>query len=145
MRPGSMLFAGVVAAMIAGSSALQAQEGQGGAKPQDTAKGKTVQLTGCLSKGTDAGSFTLNNASEASAAKETSKPAEAKSYHLMTKDASLALEKHVGHTVQISGTIDPSSMGAAKSAPAASGAAGKAGDMPHVTVTAMKHIAPSCK
>jgi hypothetical protein len=136
-----MVFAGIVAAVLAGSSALQAQATQ---KPgQDTAKGKSVQLTGCLAKGTDAGSFMLNNATEASASKEAAKGAAAKSYHLVAKDSSLKLADHVGHTVEITGTVEP--MGAAKSSAAASGAAGKAGDMPHVTVTAMKHVAGSCK
>ena len=146
MRAGSMLFAGVVAVMLVGSSVLQGQEAQGASKPaQETSKGKSLQLTGCLEKGADAGSFMLNAATEPSAAKETSKAAESKNYHVMTKDASLALDKHVGHTVQITGTIDPSAMGAAKSAPGATGTTGKAGDMPHVTVTALKHVAASCK
>ena len=116
--------------------------------PQD-AKAKTTMVTGCLAKGADATTFTLSDAMPATADKEQSKEApksaEARSYLVVVKDTSLKLESHVGHKVTLTGTVDESAGGAAKTdAPAATGTSGKGGATPNLSVTALKMVAPSC-
>lgn len=97
----------------------------------------------------------------------------AKRYQVMAKESSLKLTDHVGHTVTITGTVEEmggSTTGAAKgggtgstggasgsaagavgSTGGASGASGtpkagsgKAGSMPHLMATSMKHVSPTC-
>jgi hypothetical protein len=99
----------------------------------------------------------LNNAtSGGAAAKEGAAAtagagAQAKSYHVMPK-GDVKLDAHVGHTVELTGTVDQSkagttrgTTGATAGAPgAAGGSAGKSADMPHLTVTAMKHVSAKC-
>ena len=119
---------------------------------EDAKKGKTTTVTGCLAKGTDANSFTLSDAMPATAAKEQSKEApksaEMKSYQVMAKDASLKLADHVGHKVTLTGTVEEMSFKPAPDSKAGGGAAstekGKAGSMPHLMVTSMKHVAATC-
>jgi hypothetical protein len=137
MKRGLMVMVGVVAVALAAAGGVLA------AQATQDAKQKTMQLTGCLAKGTDAGSFVLNDATPATTGKEETKTAakaETKSYHLMPKDT-VKLDAHVGHRIEV--TVEEAA-GTAKPA-TTTGTSGKAGDMPHVTVTAMKHIAPKCQ
>ena len=167
-----MMVAGTVAALAAWSAAPV--QGQAATTPaQDTksaqgtkaadAKGKTMQLTGCLGKGADANSFVLSNAmastgAAASAGKDAkadaSLHADMKSYRVTAKE-DLKLTGHVGHKVELTGQVDPSAAGsmgsakpgdtgAAKSGAGATGSTGTSGTMPQLTVTAMKHIAATC-
>jgi hypothetical protein len=136
MKRRLVVMVGVVAVALAAAGGVLA------AQATQDAKQKTMQLTGCLAKGTDAGSFVLNDATPATTGKEETKTAakaETKSYHLMPKDT-VKLDAHVGHRIEV--TVEEAA-GTAK--PGATGTSGKAGDMPHVTVTAMKHIAPKCQ
>ena len=153
-----MIAAGALASLVAwaGAPARAAQTPE--------TKGKTVSLTGCLAKGETADSFTLNKATMAGdkaaaagaagektgAAGEKTGAADAQgaTYHL-TPGKVQKMEAHVGHTVQITGTIDASHD--KSKAPGTSGATGAGGGttktkpaMQHVTVTGMKHIAGSC-
>ena len=181
MKRAMTVFSGIAAVVIAASTgALQAQggqaaqgsqAGQSAKPPSDAAKSQAVQLTGCLAKGTEANSFVLNNATQAStAAGESGKSAATRSYHLTAKE-DLKLAGHVGHRVEITGTTSataaastgaktgataagtgagsatrggPTGSGAGAGAAAGSGAGAKAGEMQHVTVTGMKHIAATC-
>ena len=135
---------GIGVSIVACAAAVAAAQ----APAQDTQKGKTVMVTGCLAAGADAKSFTLNDAMPATADKEQSKEApksgEMKSYKV-TADESLKLESHVGHRVTLTGTVEEPSAGAAT--PGAAGTAGTAGGgkpAASLTVTAMKHISPTC-
>lgn len=155
-----LIIAGGLASLVAWAGA-PAQAGQ---QTQD-AKGKTVTLTGCLAKGETADSFVLNKATMAGdkgAATGTSgasgttgagekagaKDAQAAAYHLMPGKVE-KMEAHVGHTVQITGTMEAmdksKSYGGSGSTTTGTGAAAK--DKPamqHVTVTGMKHISGTC-
>ena len=144
MKRQKLVGLGLVVALASwAGSGIQAQ-----GAAQD-AKAKTTTVTGCLAKGADATTFTLSDAMPATADKEQSKDApksaEARSYLVVVKDASLKLESHVGHKVTLTGTVDESAGGAAKTgAPAATGTSGKGGAMPNLSVTALKMVSPSC-
>ncbi len=138
------VMTGMAASVLVWATATAAQT----PPPQD-AKAKTLTLTGCLAKGEDANSFVLNKAMPVTAAKDPAKDqskgqADAKAYHLMPTDA-VKLAGHVGHTVEITGTMDAMAGGMAKPGAAGSTPAAKPGaSMPHLTVTAMKHVSPTC-
>ena len=145
MKRQEFVGLGLVVALVSwAGNAVQAQ-----GAPQD-AKAKTTTVTGCLAKGADATSFTLSDAMPATADKEQSKEApksaEMKSYHVVVKDTSLKLADHVGHKVTLTGTVEDSAAGALESgrAPGPAGTSGKAGAMPNLSVTSMKHVAPTC-
>jgi len=137
-----VLMTSVAAALLVWASAPAAQM-----KPDE--KAKPVTLSGCLAKGTDATSFVLNNAMPvAAAAKDPAKDAPAaghsahgasKSYHVMPS-GSVKLDAHVGHMVELTGQVDAAKPAAPGSAPAAKADT----SMPHLTVTAMKHVAAKC-
>jgi hypothetical protein len=139
-----LVIAGAVASLIAGADVL-AQAGQ-----ERESKDKTVTLTGCLAKGETADSFTLTNARMGGSAtgttgeKAAGKEAAAATYQLSPGKVQ-KLEAHVGHTVEITGTLDasPSAKSGASSDTAASASKGKA-PAQHVTVTGMKHISGTC-
>jgi len=175
-----MMVAGTLAAVAAWSAAPV--QGQGASTPaQDTkaaqgmkapdAKGKTMQLTGCLGKGADANSFVLSDAMASTGAAmagkdkaDASMHADMKSYRVTAKE-DLKLTGHVGHKIEVTGQVDSSAAGssgmgsgaagsmgsaktgdtgAAKPGTGASASMGKSGAMPHLMVTSMKHISPTC-
>ena len=135
---------GVGVSIVACAAAVAAAQ----APAQDADKAKTVTVTGCLAKGADATSFTLNDAmpgaAEKEQAKEAPKSSEMRSYRV-TAAESLKLEGHVGHRVTLTGTVEEASAGAA--APGAAGTSGTAGGgkpAARLTATSMKHISPTC-
>lgn len=81
---------------------------QGAATGQDTTKKgmKDVTVTGCVSEGTG-GQYMLTNATMSGAMKsETKTEMKPMSFNLMGGE----LKAHVGHKVEVSGTMDPSKM-----------------------------------
>ncbi len=145
MKRQAFVGLGLVVSLVSwAGSGLQAQ-----AAPQDAKAAKPTTVTGCLAKGADATTFTLSDAMPATAdkeqSKEAAKSAEMRTYHVVVKDTTLKLADHVGHRVTLTGTIEDSAAGASKAgAPGAAGTTGKGGAMPNLSVTAMKHVAPSC-
>ena len=136
---------GVAASIVA--CAVAVATAQPPAPAQDAQKAKTVTVTGCLAKGPDATSFTLNDAMPAAAEKEQSKEApksgEMRSYRVSAPE-SLKLEGHVGHRISLTGTVDETT-GTAKPGPAGtSGAAGGGKPTASLAATSMKHISPTC-
>jgi hypothetical protein len=134
---------GVGVSIVACAAVAAAQ-----APAQDADKGKTVTVTGCLAKGADATSFTLNDAMPGAAEKEQAKDApkssETRSYRV-TAAESLKLESHVGHRVTLTGTVEEASAGAATPGTAGtSGTAGGGKPTARLTATSMKHISPTC-
>ena len=131
-------------------AAAVAAHAQAPAPAQDAQKAKTVSITGCLSAGADAKTFTLSDAMPATADKEQSKEApkaaDMKSYRVTVGESSVKLTDHVGHKVTLTGTVEETTTAAAGGAgtPGAAGTTGGAKPMPSLTVTAMKHIAPTC-
>jgi hypothetical protein len=142
-----VVIAGALASLIAWSGA-PAQADQ--ADQAREAKGKSVTLTGCLAKGDTADSFTLTNARTAGAtAGTTGEKGAAKesaaTYHV-SPGKTLKMEAHVGHTVEITGTVEamPGDK-SAKPGEAAPGASAKTkAGMQHVMVTSFKHVSGTC-
>jgi hypothetical protein len=135
---------GVGVSIVACAAAVAAAQ----APAQDAQKAKTVTVTGCLAKGADATSFTLNDAMPGAAEKQQSKEApkstEMRSYRVSAPE-SLKLEGHVGHRITLTGTVEEGAAGSAT--PGAAGTAGTAGGgkpMATLTATSMKHISPTC-
>jgi hypothetical protein len=112
----------LAAAFAVGLSAQQPPQ-----TPSQTAdKDKTVTLTGCVRAGDQPGSFVLANAKpddKAPSATGTSgttpapdtKGLENATLRLIGAPASVNLSEHVGHTVQVTGTVAPSEKAAATS------------------------------
>ena len=139
---------GVGLSIVVCAAAVAAGQAPAQAPAQDAQKAKTVTVTGCLAKGADATSFTLNDAMPGAAEKEQSKEApkstEMRSYRVSAPE-SLKLEGHVGHRITLTGTVEEGAAGSAT--PGAAGTAGTAGGgMPTATLaaTSMKHISPTC-
>lgn len=112
-------------------------------------KGGTKTLTGCLQKGTEAGTYMLTNVTGGPAATN-------KDWKLIEAPASLKLDDHVGHKVSITGSVV--GVGAAtkveeKSTTTTTGT-GKTETTKtsmseeamhrHLKVSSMKHIAGTC-
>jgi hypothetical protein len=139
-----LMSLGVGVSIVGFAAAVAAEQ----APAQDAQKAKTVTVTGCLAKGADATSFTLNDAMPAAAEKEQSKEApkssEMRSYRV-TAPESLKLEGHVGHRITLTGTVEETTAGTAK--PGAAGTSGTAGGgkpAASLAATSMKHISPTC-
>jgi len=102
--------------------------------PSQTAdKDKTVTLTGCVRAGDQPGSFVLANAkaddktpgatgTSGTTATPDAKALENATLRLIGAPASVNLSEHVGHTVQVTGTVAPSekAMGGSGTDPAKS-------------------------
>ena len=161
-----MWCAVMFAAAVATAGAQGGATGTPEQKPMDkSASGKEVTLTGCLQADANKTMFWLSDAGTAGEAKsETGAPASTtagkasdmkKSYRL-TPAASVSLQPHVGHKVEITGTIDKSAgasaRGTAGAETPAAGATGTAGseakrleNAPQVNVSAVKHVSPTCQ
>jgi len=94
-----------------------------GARAQDAAAPKEHSMTGCLAKGTEAGTYTLTDLEKGP-----------KSVGIVSSTANLA--PHVGHKVELTGTAVP-----VKDAEADP----KVPKAPHyMKITAVKMISPTC-
>ena len=141
-----LMSLGVGLSIVVCAAAVAAAHAPAQAPAQDAQKAKTVTVTGCLAKGADATSFTLNDAMPAAAEKEQSKEApkssEMRSYRVSAPE-SLKLEGHVGHRITLTGTVDEA--GTAKPGPAGtSGTPGGGKPTATLAATSMKHISPTC-
>jgi hypothetical protein len=98
----------------------------GASGPAQADAGKTASYTGCLAKGDEAGTFELTNVGEAK-----------DEYELVGggKD----LEAHVGHKVEVKGSLISDKEAAAAGHKTEGETAHK-----HLRVTSMSHIAASC-
>jgi hypothetical protein len=111
-----MKYSMVVALLVSSAIALAV-----GARAQDAPKEHS--MTGCLAKGTEAGTFMLTDLEKGP-----------KSVGVVSSTANLA--PHVGHKVELTGTAVP-----AKDAEADS----KVPKAPHyMKITALKMISPTC-
>ena len=117
-----------------------------------TKKGGSKTLTGCLQKGTEAGTYMLTNVSGGPAADN-------KEWRLMDAPAALKLDDHVGHKVAVTGSV--MGVGVATKvehkATTTAGSPADAADVKvetkttmkehadrHLMVKSMKHIAGTC-
>jgi hypothetical protein len=152
------------AAMFAAAVATAGAQGGAGApeqKPMDKPAGaKETTLTGCLQADANKTMFWLSDAgtagapkSETGAAASAGKASDMKKTYRLSPASSVSLQPHVGHKVEITGTIDPASArgtaGAETPAPGATGTAGSEAkrleNAPQVNVTAVKHVSPTCQ
>jgi hypothetical protein len=120
-------------------------------KAAETKKEGTKTLTGCLQKGTEAGTFTLTNVTGGPAATN-------KDWELMDIPASLKMDEHVGHKVSVTGSVVGVGAAAKMEGEATSttpaGGTGKTDTTKtgmsdeamhrHLKVSSMKHIAATC-
>jgi hypothetical protein len=112
--------------------------------PASAERGSTT-LTGCLKAGPEPDSFILTNigAGSDTAQKSESAPGELAKTDLSYKlsaDSGVKLKDHVGHKVEVTGTLAGKGF---SSSPPASTEKPKA-EMSNLKVTAIKHISPSC-
>lgn len=121
---------------------------------KQTAQSKTLRLVGCLASVTAPGggalpnNALLNNAVPVVSAEEHAKMTDTVvvnkpkpvSYELSAAP-SVSLAKHIGHKVEIFGSITPSPHGNPDIVPPQGG---KHGLREHVTVTSLTHVAAKC-
>jgi len=148
-----LLLVGLGAAL--GYTSTAAQSASTEAKDKDT-----ITVTGCLQAGSTSDTFTLSNATEASAASSptgtsgsstTGSPGasgssrSASSKYELTASGTVDLKPHVGHKVEITGTPDKSAVGTSgSSSSTTTGAGSSAAETKKLKVTAVKHLAASC-
>jgi hypothetical protein len=164
----------VCSAVIALGAQSDMQSSKGDRSMKDS---KTVTLTGCLKEGTDPNTFTLTNvsgdlpdkmsgtsgssssssAASGSASESGAKTgSESESVELVA-NSKLNLKEHVGHKVQITGTVEgmssnPQGESAGTSGTAASGtssppsssSSSSESSMHKVRVKSLKHISETC-
>lgn len=148
-----LLLAGLAVAV--GSTPLTAQDT---AKPTTMTK-DSITVTGCLQAGTAPDTFTLSNVTQAAAATSatgtsgatatataTTGPKSTDTKYELVAAGSVNLKPHVGHKVEITGTEAKGAMGTSGSTPSTSTpSAGTAKpEAKKITVTALKHVSPTC-
>jgi hypothetical protein len=142
------MFAAVACALTVSVSA-QTTSPTGGASPPTFGMDKKVTITGCLERSQESVAtndrFVLNNivpnAPAIAGTAGTSgweKAPKATSYRLNAEDSKLS--PHVGHKLEITGTVEDRPMSAVGTA----GASGSATEAPKFKVEAIKMIASSC-
>jgi len=116
----TLVWTGVLTLVLSSIGAAQYQR----QKPSDTDKaGKTVTVTGCLQKGTEAGEYTI-------------KGTDGKTYGLRSTTAKLS--DHVNHKVTVTGktVAEPEKKDQTKTT--------EKGEYAHLDVTTLKMISTSC-
>ena len=118
-------------------------------KDQDkSAKGDTVTLTGCVADKDAKGHFMLNNASAApsSPSSTTTPPTTTASSFILTGGGDL--KAHVGHKVEVTGTIDQNAK-MSKPSDTATGTSGttpdKSANAETLKVKSVKMVAETCQ
>ena len=123
---------------------------------QTPSEGKdSMTLTGCLKAGSEPDTFILTNVSGGgTAAAQTTTPGElarTDTSYKLTADSNIKLSDHVGHKVEVTGTLakgmissssSSTSSSTSSSASASSGHMG--GHMAKLKVSSIKHVSPSC-
>ncbi|HEY8148617.1 MAG TPA: hypothetical protein VIK51_06905 [Vicinamibacteria bacterium] len=98
--------------------------------------GAAKSLTGCLEKGDEAGTFKLTHVTGGG------------DWELLGAPASLKMSDHVGHKVEVSGTLlsaaTAEKMEHAHDAAAKKESKAEEKGEQHLRVTALKHVAPTC-
>lgn len=145
----TQIFTAIMTAAVVSLTALAMAQ-----MPMQTTEPKTLRLTGCLAGVTGPGggalpnNAVLNNAVPVISAAERGKIADTKaadktkpaSYELAAAP-SVGLAKHIGHTVEIAGTITAAPHGNPDTVPPQGG---KHGLREHVSVRSLRHIAAKC-
>jgi hypothetical protein len=118
-----------------------------------------ITVTGCLQAGPDANSYVLNKASkkhESAGAQTTTPSQEAPSemaraetsYTLSTDDRTVDLKSHVGHRIEVTGTLSSGRHPGTSSSSAAPGqesqSPGRGQDRQHLKVMSVRMISQSC-
>lgn len=114
--------------------------------------GKSTKLTGCVQSGTTAGTFELTNikgkgsmaSSESSASPSASPSASSGKTVKLVAAAGVDLSQHVGHQVEVSGSLGSGSSSSASPSASAPSAAPSAGDSKEFNVTDIKMVSATC-
>jgi len=133
-RTKLMCSLAVLLALAVGANAATKKKSSG------KAAGGSTTLTGCLQKGTEAGTYKLTNV--------TGGPeADNKEWELIGAPASLKMDDHVGHKISVTGSVE----GAGKAMKMERKAGGSKTETKseesmerHLKVHSMKHIAGTC-
>src|SRR5262245_39551631 len=142
------LIGAMCVAMACSVGVAFAQYDKPQSKDQDkTAKADTVTITGCVADKDAKGHYMLNNAASASNPTSTTAPAPTTvaSSYVLTGGGDL--KAHVGHKVEITGTIDQAKM--QKPADTATGTSGstadKSANADTLKVKSVKMVAETCQ
>ena len=147
-RLQSSMFAAVACALTVSVSAQTTPATGGGAQPT-VGEDKKVTITGCLERSNESVAtndrFVLNNIVPntpttvgTAGTSGSDKAPKATSYRLDAEDSKLS--SHVGHKIEITGTLEDRPM----TGPGTPGASGSAREAPKFKVDAVKMIASSC-
>ena len=144
------ISAACVAAMFAVSLSAQTPAQSQPAQDKDTAK--TVTVTGCLKAGETAESFLLSNlkwsqdkaVGTAGTVTPATPPISATSLKLMGSP-SIKLSEHVGHTIEVTGTIGDKPMASADPARPADPAARPASAQASLDVKNVRMVSTTCQ
>ena len=103
----------------------------------------SMTLTGCLKAGSEPDTFILSNVSgggtEAAQRTAPGELARTDVSYKLKADSNVKLKDHVGHKVEVTGTI---AKGMTDTAPSSTDKPGA--DMAKLKVTSIKHVSPSC-
>jgi hypothetical protein len=140
-------------ALLLGLNAAAQQVPSQTAQPamQEQAKAKVehaqATFTGCLQAGTEAKTYILDKAAPAKtgeAVGTTGELGNATKFDLVASDQ-VNLQEHVGHKVEVTGTLAPAKMDAKAMAPGPEGAAKmEKNATPQLKVSSIKQVADSC-
>jgi hypothetical protein len=131
--------------MMCGLAVMCSFAATAGADTTAKAPGMTKTLTGCLQKGSTPGTYTLTNVTGGPEATN-------KDWTLVEVPATLKLDEHVGHKVDITGVVGGGTVKTEEKA-TTTGDAGKVETTKevkleqkdrHLKVTSMKHVAATC-
>jgi hypothetical protein len=150
LRQSSMCVA--VACTLAAGVSAQTTPLTGGASQPTFGAEKKVTVTGCLERSSQSVAtndrFVLNNvvpsgpaAADTVGTSGSEKPLKATSYRLDAEDSKLS--PHVGHKIEITGTVEQRPKSAAAT-PRPTGSTGSTPEAEKFTVEAVKMIASSC-
>jgi len=132
------LIAMLLPLFLAFAFAARTQTGQmQGTSSQE--RSQKAKFTGCLQSGTTPESFTLNNVKVAQTrtGKTPSRMARAESSYTLLPDSRVNLARHVGHEVEITGSL--------MNAPTSSSGKSDQGQNAEIRVSSIRHISDTCR
>jgi hypothetical protein len=114
--------------------------------------GKSTKLTGCVQSGTTAGTFELTNikgkgsmaSSESSASPSASPSSSSGKTVKLVAAAGVDLSQHVGHQVEVTGSLGSAASSSASPSAAAPSAAPSSGGDKEFNVTDIKMVSATC-
>ncbi len=102
-------------------------------------RSKNMKITGCLQAGSEPNTYVLNNAnmSRSRSSRTPSEMARAETSYKLIPEDSVDLKDHVGHKVEVTGTLENQESSMEHSSPSAN-------ETPELKVSSIRHISPTC-